>query len=304
MRALHCALMVRSVRRPRGPVFARSSWGPVRAVAGALAVTLVLSLSMMAWTAAAPPLGALRSGGTAPDTAPSPSAPFQTYTYLDLIISETGLPAGTSWEAWVMSPSAAGGGVSTWAWGPTNSSNWTSGLGAPSLPPDWTWGVAEVPGYIPYPASGFVSPSPNTTVINVSFLQLNQHECAIGLTEVGLPAGTPWWASVDGFSSYAHGNVLYALSPCGADASVTFGSLSGLVPYPATVSVPVFSEEGAASGVEFLSPPSPPVLLPPGAILGGAVMVGVAAAGGFLLGRTAGPSVPGEGDPERLPPSG
>lgn len=196
-------------------------------------------------------------------------------TFVDLWLYETGLPNGTVWPAWVEGPGM-------WGAGATNQSSTFFSFGPANG--TWQWGVGEVPGFVPYPASGVFAASLNRTVIQITFLPVGNGRCSLLIAENGLPLGTTWWAIVNSFGFYSNGTQLYAVTGC-SGAFVEFGSTSSLVPDPPNESVEYLTPEGIGLGVDFLRPsPTSPSNLGLTVLLaaGGA---GVAVGLGFIAGR-------------------
>jgi hypothetical protein len=197
-----------------------------------------------------------------------------------LEIVETGLPVNTTWSFWVWSCTSTSCGAES---GPSNQS--VIIIGQAPVSGLVQWGVSEVPGYVPYPASGVFSPSNTSWTVDVTYLALSAHECSIGVAESGLSLGTTWWAQVAGFDYYSSGTLLYALVGCGTFAPISFGSDSGWQPSPTNLTLFVSVEESQVTGVAFLPPPAQPGVVLPIAVLTGGILVAVAAGTGYLLGR-------------------
>ena len=195
-------------------------------------------------------------------------------------IVETGLPVNTTWSFWVWSctPTSCGGES-----GATNRSYEI--VGQAPVVGTAQWGVSEVPGYVPYPASGVFTPSNVSVTVSVSYLALGAHECSIAVAETGLPLGATWWAQVAGFNYFSSGTLLYGLAPCYSFASVWFGSVSDWQPTPANVTLFVPVGESLVTAVVFLAPPAQPPDVLAFVALGGGLMVAITAAAGHLLGR-------------------
>jgi hypothetical protein len=203
-------------------------------------------------------------GGVGADQAPS-----------GILLTETGLPNGTSWTAWASAQSSA-------EWGSTNQSTFSLEGAFSETPTTVAWGVGELPGFVPYPASGFVHLTGNVTDIGITFLPLSSRACSLLVTEHGLSPGTTWWATANDFTFFSNGPELYTVTSCSI-TSITFGSASTLQPDPTNASLWVLAEEGTALGVDFL-PASTTASLESEAVLLAASLLGIGMAGGLYFG--------------------
>jgi hypothetical protein len=172
--------------------------GPTEVFSNASAITFEAVNGSYSYSVVSPLYYSVTSTGSVNVSGPvNVTVTYRPWTDYTVQVTETGLPAGTPWDA-VLDAYSNSGTSGNWGFYLENAS--TSSTIDLTMPNGtYNFGVGSVsPFYGPTPLGGTLTVSGNSTVLSITFAARAAY--LLTFRETGLPAGTPWFTEAAGFA--------------------------------------------------------------------------------------------------------